>query len=68
MLVEVFLVSVGIYDICPNLSDRFQCTGIDACINLHPPGIEHRTEQRIVFRNLAQQNRYTEQLQRGHGN
>ena len=66
MCIEVFLVGLCRHNVGTYLSDGFQGTGINTGIDLHPSGVEHRTEQGVFLWYLTEQDGYTQQFQRRH--
>ena len=71
--VEIAAIGVGINHVGSHGAHLAQRAVEDLCIHFHAPGINHRAEQRVVGQavewqlgHLAQQQRHSQQLQRGH--
>ena len=67
MLIQIVPVRFIVHNVSLHRTHPFQPTGIDACIDFHPTGIKHWTNQGIFFLyHLTQKHRNGQQFQSRH--
>ena len=67
VLFQVFLVCLFGHYVGTNLAYGFQCSVVYSGIHLHASGVQHRTQQGVLFWYLSQQHGHAEQLQCWYG-
>ena len=67
MLVEPLLVGESVDDVGLGAAHLAEGTVVDGGVDLHAPGVDHRTEEGVVFQFLGEQHGHAEQLERGDG-